>query len=327
MAGARKALVTGAGGFIGSHLVEALLADGWEVVATVRYTSTGAIGYLADLAPGQRPEIRLGNLCDEEFVRDCAKGVDTIFHLGAHISIPHSYVSPRDVVVNNVVTTVNALEAARSQGVRRLVHTSTSEVFGTAQTPSIDEGHPLHAQSPYAASKIAADKVVESYNRAFGLETITVRPFNTYGPRQSRRAVIAHLIHQALAGGTVRLGSLTPRRDFTFVTDTARAFVAAADAPEAAIGRHVNLGTGTDVAIADIVTMVGEILGRPLDVVEEAARIRPSASEVMRLTADNRLARELLGWQPRISLQQGLARTIDWVAANRSRLDGQDQAR
>jgi len=326
MVGDRRALVTGAAGFIGSHLVEALMSAGWQVVATVRYTSTGDIGYLADLAPDRRPEIRLGDLRDEGFVRDCARGVDTIFHLGAHISIPHSYVSPRDVVLNNVETTVNALEAARNQGVRRFVHTSTSEVFGTARTPSIDENHALHAQSPYAASKISADKVVESYNRAFGLGTVTVRPFNTYGPRQSRRAVITHIIHQALAGGPVRLGSLAPRRDFTFVTDTARAFMGAAEAPDAAVGRHVNLGTGSDVAIADIVAMVGEILGRPLEVVEDQDRIRPATSEVMRLTADNRLAREVIGWQPRISLREGLASTIRWIEANRSRLDAQDRA-
>lgn len=326
MAAERQALVTGAGGFIGSHLVEALQDAGWSVRATTRYTSTGHVGYLADLPADRQPDIRLGELRDAEFVRACAQGVDTIFHLAAHISIPHSYVQPRDVIANNVETTLNVLEAARALGVRRVVHTSTSEVFGTAQTPSIDENHPLHAQSPYAASKIAADKIVEAYNRSFGLGTVTIRPFNTYGPRQSRRAVIAHIIHQALGGGPLRLGSLTPRRDFTFVGDTAAAFVAAADAPEAALGRHINLGTGNDVSIGELVDLVGEIVGRNLEVEQEAARIRPEQSEVMRLTADNRLAAELIGWRPQTGLRNGLERTVAWIKANRCMLAHQDHA-
>jgi dTDP-glucose 4,6-dehydratase len=313
-------LVTGAGGFIGSHLTEALVRRGAQVRSFVRYNSRGDRGLL-DLLPAdvmQSVDVRFGDLRDADTVRRAADGVDTIFHLGALIAIPYSYVSPRDVVDTNVLGSVNVLEAARAHGVRRMLQTSTSEVYGTAQYVPIDEKHPLQGQSPYAASKIGSDQIAESYHRSFDLPVSIVRPFNTYGPRQSARAIIPTIISQALAGSTLRLGSLSPTRDLLYVTDTAAGFCAVAET-DAAIGRTLNLGTGCAVSIGDLVAAIGRILGVELDVVEDSQRVRPARSEVHRLLADATQARDVCGWEARVSLEEGLRRVIEWMRDNRVR--------
>ena len=310
----RRVLVTGAGGFIGSHLVENLVGRGAEVRAFLRYTSRPDPGLLkfADPVTLENVELVRGDLRDSDAVRGAAEGVDTIFHLGALIGIPYSYVHPREVVDTNVVGTFNVLEAARVVGIRRLVHTSTSEVYGTALTEKISEGHRMQGQSPYSASKIGADRLVESYVRSFGVSAVTIRPFNTYGPRQSARAIIPTVITQALAGGEVRLGLLTPTRDLTFVRDTVAGFIAGAEA-EAAVGREINLGTDREVSIGELVAKIGLILNATIRVVQDPARVRPNQSEVMRLHADTALAAELLGWRSTVSLEAGLELTIAWI--------------
>lgn len=310
-----RALVTGAGGFIGSHLTQALVADGWEVRALVRYSSHDQLGALAHLSPEElrAVDVVLGDLRDDGAVRAAMQGCDVVLHLGAIISIPYSYRSPKEVVETNVVGTLNVLTAARDLGVRRVVHTSTSEVYGTAQTPRIDEAHVLQGQSPYSASKIGADKLAEAYFRSFGTPVVTLRPFNTYGPRQSPRAVIPTILMQALSGGPVKLGSLTPTRDFTFVTDTARAFLLAATA-RGVDGDTIHLGVGAEVSIGDVVRLAGEVLGRELQVVTEDERLRPAASEVTRLLSDPTRAHQLLGWTPQVSLPEGLRRTAAWLS-------------
>jgi dTDP-glucose 4,6-dehydratase len=239
------------------------------------------------------------------------------------IAIPYSYINPRDFIEVNVVGTLNVAQAALRAGVRRVVHTSTSEVYGTARTVPITEEHPLEPQSPYAASKVAADKVIESFHRAFGLPACVLRPFNTYGPRQSARAVVPTIISQALAGDTVRLGALAPRRDLTYVEDTVAGFVAAACAPDA-VGRTIQLGTNTDISVAELVGLVGELLGRELQVEIDDRRVRPDGSEVARLMSGPFLARELLGWAPRTGLREGLGATIEWIARNAGRYRARD---
>src|SRR5689334_11090191 len=278
----RKALVTGAGGFIGSHLVERLVRDGARVRALCRYNSRNEHGALDWLAGEVRGEIdvQLGELRDLESVDRAVAGVDVVYHLGAQIAIPYSYVNARDYFETNVLGSLNIAQAALRHDVARVVHTSTSEVYGTAQTVPITEEHPLEAQSPYAASKIGADKLMDSFHRSHGLPVVVLRPFNTYGPRQSARAVIPTIITQALAGPSLRLGSTDPRRDLTFAEDTAAGFVAAAVASDAAVGRTVQLGTGESVSVGQIVDLVGAILGVALEVETAAARVRPEASEV-----------------------------------------------
>lgn len=311
------ALVTGAGGFIGSHLVERLIARGWRVRCLLRYGSSGSVGFLDEVltrSPDQL-EIRRGDIIDSDFVSKCCEGVDTIFHLAARISIPYSYEAPRDCFDVNVTGVLNILEGARRHGVRRVIHTSTSEVFGTAERVPMDETHPLKGQSPYSASKIAADKLVESYVCSFGAPAIVIRPFNTYGPRQSPRAVISTIIQQALTSDCVRLGALWPRRDFTFVADTVSGFVRAAEATGAE-GAVCNLGTGHDISVGELATMILRILEVDRPIVAEDARERPAASEVGRLLSDNRRAAEILGWRPETSLEDGLRQTIDWWKAN-----------
>lgn len=312
----KVALVTGAAGFIGSHLVEELINSGWFVRCVVRYGSSGSLGFLEEAATARADalDIQRGDLLDAEFISNCCDKVDTVFHLGARISIPYSYIAPRDTFQVNVMGTQNVLEGARRHGVRRLIHTSTSEVFGTAETTPMDERHPLKGQSPYAASKIAADKLVESYYCSFGLPAVTLRPFNTYGPRQSPRAVISTIIQQALAGSEIRLGSLWPRRDFTFVADTVAAFIRAAEAPDVE-GGVFNLGAGDDISIGELAQTVLKILDVDRPIVAEKLRERPEASEVGRLLSDNRLAAERLGWRPQVTMEEGLKRTIDWWRA------------
>ena len=317
----RKALVTGAGGFIGSHLVERLVRDGAQVRALCRYNSRNEHGALDWLPPEVRAEldVQLGELRDVESVSRAVAGVEVVFHLGAQIAIPYSYVNARDYFETNVLGSLNVAQAALRHDVERVVHTSTSEVYGTAQTVPITEEHPLEAQSPYAASKIGADKLMDSFHRSHGLPVVVLRPFNTYGPRQSARAVIPTIISQALAGPTLRLGSTDPRRDLTFAADTAAGFVAAAGAGEPAVGRTVQLGTGESVSVGETVELVGELLGTALEVETDTARVRPEASEVRVLVSDPSRARELLGWEPTVPLRDGLERTLRWIEANQAR--------
>jgi NAD dependent epimerase/dehydratase len=313
-------LVTGAGGFIGGHLVERLVRDGAKVKALVRYNSRNERGTLDWFDPEavRDVEVVLGDLRDFESVENAVAGTEVILHLGAQIAIPYSYVNPRDFFETNVLGTFNVAQAALRAGVRRLVHTSTSEIYGTARQIPITEEHPVEPQSPYAASKVGSDKLIDSYHRAFELPATVLRPFNTYGPHQSARAVIPTIISQALESDTLRLGSLDPRRDLTFVTDTVDGFVRAAGAP-ATIGRTVQLGTNHDVSVREIVDTVAEILGKELTVETDPARVRPEASEVMRLISSPALADELMGWKPQVSLREGLERTVEWVARSRAR--------
>lgn len=318
-AGARV-LVTGAGGFLGSHLVEALAAEGARVRAFIRYTSRGDLGLLACLPPERLEaiEIARGDLKDSAAVLQAMDGCEIVFHLGAMISIPYSYLHPREVVETNVLGTLNVLEGARRTRPRRLIHASSSEVYGTAQTVPMTEQHPLRAQSPYAASKIGADKLAESYHRSFDVPVTTVRPFNTYGPRQSARAVVPTIILQALTGEEIRLGSLHPRRDFTFARDTVHGFLLAASS-ERSVGRELHLGSDHEVSIAELAQKILGLMGRAVPIVSDEGRVRPAASEVERLRADPALARELLGWRPRVSLDDGLRETIAWVEQHHAR--------
>jgi NAD dependent epimerase/dehydratase len=316
----RRVLVTGAGGFIGGHLATRLVQAGASVRAYVRYNSRNDRGTLEwhDPALVSEMEIVLGDLRDVESVSRAVRGSDFVFHLGALIAIPYSYLNARDFVETNVVGTLNVAQAALDAQVEHLLHTSTSEVYGTAQTVPITEDHPLEAQSPYSATKIGADKIVDSFHRSHGLAATVVRPFNTYGPHQSARAILPTIVTQALAGDTLRLGSLTPRRDLTYVEDTVDGFLAAAGTP-AAVGRTMQLGTGESVAVSDLVDMVGEVLGRELNVETDEARVRPELSEVQVLVSSPALAKELTGWEPRVTLRDGIARTIEWIRANESR--------
>ena len=308
-------LVTGAGGFIASHLVQALLSRGARVRAFVRYNSRNDLGLLAQLPVDDlsRVEIIAGDLRDLPAVQSALAGCELVFHLGALIAIPYSYVHPLEVIESNVLGTTNVLLAARQHGTRRVIHTSTSEVYGTALRVPIDEEHPLQGQSPYSASKIAADKIAESFYCAYDLPVVTVRPFNTFGPRQSARAVIPTIIAQALTSDTLQLGSLDTRRDFTYMDDTVNGFLCAAEAPDSVLGQVYNLGTGQDVTIGEIVEQVARLLDKPLSVNQDAQRLRPGKSEVMRLLSDNSKARAQLGWAPAVSLEEGLRRTIEWI--------------
>ncbi len=313
-----KVVVTGAGGFIGSHLAERLCRSGARVQAFVRYNSRGDHGLLRYLDADVQADIEVvaGDLKDPDTVRKTIRGAEVVFHLAALVAIPYSYHAPLDFVQTNVLGTAHVLAAALDAGVRRVVHTSTSEVYGTAQYTPIDERHPLQGQSPYSASKIAADKLAESYARAFDLPVVTVRPFNTYGPRQSARAVTPAIIVQALAGPSIRLGSLHPTRDFTYVTDIVDAFVQAGET-EGVDGRVFNFGSGTEITIEALVHTIGSLLGTSLHVEVEERRVRPPRSEVEQLVADASLARQVLGWRPAVSLDQGLAATIEWCRGHR----------
>ncbi len=312
-------LVTGAGGFIGGHLVERLVHEGAQVRALVRYNSRNERGTL-DWLPAsvtRDVDVALGDLRDVESVERVAVGAEVIFHLGAQVAIPYSFVNPRDFFETNVLGTLNVAQAALRVGAGKVIHTSTSEVYGSAQRVPIAEDHPLEPQSPYAASKVAADKLMDAWHRTYELPVCVLRPFNTYGPHQSARAVIPTIISQALTG-PVRLGSLRPRRDFTFVTDTVAGFLAAAEAP-ATVGRTIQLGTGDDVSVGEVVKLVGELLGRELTADLDPDRVRPANSEVERLISDPALAAELTGWRPEIDLREGLSRTLEWVSSNADR--------
>ena len=306
-------LVTGGGGFIGSRLCERLVQSDATVRAFVRYTSRAEIGLLRFLEPDilKKVEIIRGDLRDFSAVEQASRGVDIVFHLGALISIPYSYVHPVETVQTNVLGTLNILEACRKSGAK-LVHTSTSEVYGTALRVPIDEDHPLQGQSPYSASKIGADKLVESYFRSFGLPTVTVRPFNTYGPGQSTRAVIPTIVTQALAGGVVRLGNLDAIRDFTYLDDTVEGFLLTAQA-DTWNGETYNLGSGEEISIGAIAALIFRLMGKQAEIQLEKNRLRPEKSEVLRLISDNRKAKLELGWQPTVGMEEGLQRTIRWI--------------
>ena len=306
-------LVTGGGGFIGSRLCERLVQSDANVRAFVRYTSRAEIGLLRFLEPDilKKIEIIRGDLRDFSAVAQALRGVDIVFHLGALISIPYSYVHPVETVQTNLLGTLNILEACRKSGAK-LVHTSTSEVYGTALRVPIDEDHPLQGQSPYSASKIGADKLVESYFRSFGLPTVTVRPFNTYGPGQSTRAVIPTIITQALAGGVVRLGNLDAIRDFTYLDDTVEGFLLTAQA-DTWNGETYNLGSGEEISIGAIAALIFRLMGKQAEIQLEKNRLRPEKSEVLRLISDNRKAKLELGWQPTVGMEEGLQRTIRWI--------------
>lgn len=310
--------MTGADGFIGSHLVEDLVAAGHRVRAMAQYNSFGFRGWLDALPTDTLAEVDVvfGDVRDPGSVLGFMDGADTVYHLAALIAIPYSYRAPRSYLETNAGGTLNVLEAARTLGTPRIVHTSTSEVYGTARAVPIDEQHPLQGQSPYSASKIAADKLAESYHLSFGVPVVTLRPFNTFGPRQSARAVIPTIVSQLAAGeGEVSLGLLTPTRDFTFVKDTAQAFVAAGTAAsEVVVGRTFNAGTGREVSIGDLAQMIAALMDRPGRVVAVAERLRPEESEVMRLVCDASRLKEATGWHPAHALEDGLSETIAWFS-------------
>lgn len=316
--------VTGAGGFIGSHLVEELLASGRTVRALVHYNALGSPGHLDDVARFLPAEVRArlsivrGDVTDARCMRELVAGCAEVYHLAALIGIPYSYSAPGSYVATNIVGTMNVLEACRDGGVGRLLHTSTSEAYGTALRTPMDESHPLQAQSPYSASKIAADKLAESYHLSFGLPVTTVRPFNTYGPRQSLRAVIPAIASQLLfsKAPTLHLGALDPVRDFTFVTDTAAAFLRIAETPAAvAVGRTYNLGVGAGVTIGETARLLMKIVGVEKELTTDAERLRPAASEVRVLLSDNSRVRAETGWAPRVGFEEGLRRTVEYLRA------------
>lgn len=307
--------VSGAGGFIASHLVEALVERQAQVRAFVRYNSRNDPGMLALLPEATLAQVEIipGDLCDYPAILAATRDCEIIFHLAALIAIPYSYLHPREVVETNVLGTLNMLMAARANRAARLVHTSTSEVYGSALRVPIGEDHPLQGQSPYSASKIGADKLAESFYRSYDLPVVTLRPFNTYGPRQSARAVIPTIISQALTQDVVYLGNLDARRDLTYVSDTVDGFLKVASKP-AIEGRTYNLGSGTQVRIADLARMIIERIARPVKIQVDSARLRPEKSEVEFLLADPSAARSELGWQAQVNLADGLARTIHWIS-------------
>jgi len=311
----KQVLVTGAGGFIASHLVERLVDAGAKLKAFVRYNSRGDPGLLVHVEPRvlSQVEIIAGDLRDLSAVKNAMQGVSHVYHLGALIAIPYSYVHPAEVVETNVLGTMNVLLAGMENRVARIVHTSTSEVYGTALKVPIDESHPLQGQSPYSASKIGADKIAESFYLSFDLPVVTLRPFNTYGPRQSARAVIPTIITQALTQDVVHLGNLDARRDLTFVADTVDGFLAVGKTPGVE-GETFNLGSGEEVSIRQLAEEIIGLVGKPVEITVEASRLRPAKSEVHRLLSDNRQALQRFGWSPKVGLGEGLKMTIDWIS-------------
>jgi len=308
----KKVLVTGADGFIGSHLTEMLVREGHQVRALSQYNSFNHWGWLEDVDCLDRIEVVNGDVRDPHFCRHITKDIDTVFHLAALIAIPYSYVAPDSYVDTNVKGTLNICQAALDNGVKRVLHTSTSEVYGTAQYVPIDEKHPLQAQSPYSASKIGADAMAMSFFNAFNLPVTIVRPFNTYGPRQSARAVIPTIISQIANGmKQIKLGDVTPTRDFNYVSDTCRGFIALANC-DAAVGKTVNVGSNYEISVLDTLRLIRELMGSDVEFLTDEARIRPEKSEVFRLWCDNTLVHELTGFKPAFGIREGLQATIDW---------------
>lgn len=308
----KTVLVTGADGFIGSHLCEALLAKGYKVRALSYYNSFNDWGWLEDIhSPGL--EVVCGDVRDPNFCRHITSGCDVVYHLAALIAIPYSYVAPDSYVDTNIKGTLNMCQAARDCGVERLIVTSTSEVYGTAQYVPIDENHPRQPQSPYSATKIGADAIAKSFYNAFDLPVVIARPFNAYGPRQSARAIIPTIIGQIASGAKeIKVGDLTPTRDFNFVKDTAQGFIALGEAPGIE-GREINIATGTEVTMEHTLHTIAELMGSDVKYVTDPERLRPSKSEVFRLCGDNTLITELTGWHPEYSLRDGLKETIEWL--------------
>lgn len=311
----RRVLVTGAGGFVGSHLAERLAQSGAKTRCFLRYNSEGSVGWLSASPLRSEMEILHGDIRDYESVFKAAKDADIIFHLAALVGIPYSYDSPRSYVQTNIEGALNVLEAARRVGTERLVCTSTSEVYGSARYIPMDEGHVLQGQSPYSATKIGADKLAESYHLSFGLPVSIARPFNAYGPRQSSRAVIPTIVTQALAQSSVKLGNIHTTRDFNFVSDTVEGFLAIAESPST-IGKTLNIGSGTETSIRELIESILELTGAKCEVDLEQARVRPEASEVDRLCANSLLLKQLTGWAPKVPLREGLIRTIEWISQN-----------
>lgn len=308
-----KILVTGADGFIGSHLVELLLAEGYSVRALSQYNSFNYWGWLDDIKHANL-EVVCGDVRDPNYCRHITRGCDTVLHLAALIAIPYSYTAPDSYVDTNIRGTLNMCQAARDEGVKRIVVTSTSEVYGTAQYVPIDEKHPRQPQSPYSATKIGADAIAKSFYNAFGLPVVIARPFNTYGPRQSARAIIPTIITQIANGATeIKVGDLTPTRDFNYVRDTCRGFLALART-EGIDGEEINICTGTEISMADTLQMIADLMGAKVQWVQDEQRMRPRKSEVFRLLGDNSKIKRLTGWQPEYSLRDGLAETIKWLS-------------
>lgn len=310
----KKVVVTGAGGFIGSHLCERLAGLGAHVRAFVRYNSRNDNGSLKFILNKILKDIEVvpGEVRSPESIRQAFTNMEYVFHLASLIAIPYSYIDPRDYVETNVLGTINVLIAARELNMKMVTHTSTSEVYGTARYVPIDEKHPVQGQSPYSATKIAADKLAESFYCAYKLPVVTVRPFNNYGPRQSMRAIIPTIVIQALNSNSIKLGSIHPTRDFTFVEDTANGFLLAA-ATEGTVGEVINIGSGQEISMQDLVQTIGEVMGKSLHIEQEPERIRPPLSEVDRLLAGTEKAHSMLNWYPQTSLKDGLKRTITWI--------------
>ena len=316
----KAVLVTGAGGFIGSHLTEHLAELGAKVRAFVRYNSRNDWGLL-EFIPRDKLgaiEVITGDLRDSDAVRHAAKDVDIIFHMAALIAIPYSYIHPREAIETNIIGTLNVLTAAREGSTAKIIHTSTSEVYGTARYVPIDENHILQGQSPYSASKIGADKIAESFYNSFDLPVAIIRPFNTYGPRQSARAVIPTIITQALTNRKIFLGSFHPTRDFTYVDDVVEAFIKATESPRS-IGEVINIGSGFEISIGDLAHQILSWAGKKRRIISDSHRVRPPKSEVERLWCDNTKAKSLISWNPRFSLEEGMRKTIEWIANNISR--------
>lgn len=314
----KKVVVTGAEGFIGSHLTEKLVEMGAEVTALVQYNSFNSWGWIDSFDKNVKESINIftGDVREYDGMKRLIKGQEVVFHLAALIAIPYSYVSPMAYVRTNVEGTTNVLEACREYNIQKIIHTSTSETYGTALYVPIDEKHPMQGQSPYSASKIGADKIAESYYKSFNLPVATIRPFNTYGPRQSARAVIPTIISQILCGKKeIKLGSLTPTRDFNYVKDTAEAFIKIAESDKT-VGEVINAGSNYEISIGDTVKKIIELIGSGVKIICDDERIRPQNSEVNRLWADNKKIKELTEWAPQYDLEKGLYETIEWIKAN-----------
>ena len=310
----KQVLVTGAGGFIGSHLVDDLLSRGANVTAFVHYNARNHWGMLEGRYEEKTPNLTVvaGDISDTHFVRKSVSEKDVVFHLAALIGIPYSYTAPESYINTNVKGTLNVMQACLESSIDHVVHTSTSEVYGTAQYTPIDEKHPLQGQSPYSASKIGADKIAESYYYSFDLPVTIIRPFNTFGPRQSTRAVIPTIITQALTSNEIKLGSLNPIRDLTYVTDTAQGFIKMAESKKT-VGKTINTGSGRSITVGNLADLIIKQINPNISIICENIRIRPEKSEVMQLLCDNRLAWELARWEPKYTLEEGISKTIEWM--------------